>query len=1133
MKSAAIVVFYGVRRLDAALDSRGASDGPRAPLPSGSLSPVVLAIAVILAASLAGAATPASRWELDGSLLDTAGAKDILTPHGGTLRYVSPVPGSPGKALALGVEPGDVALLTAPASADHRLGPTYTLEAWVHPVAVDGWRRLVLRWGGKGRYAYHFAIRDGRVSLYHGQADGKFGICEGGRVIVGLWQHIAAVAQRDDAHPARSTLAVYLNGRRVASARYDGTMHGAGDEGVGIGDSVTTPSPQIRYRGYLDDVMLWHRALSDREIAARYATRADALREAERERRKQEMAKRATTYARLLELGVDEIVFAERGPGRDPSGHYYANFGYSCIDPDYWIHGRDGGRLCKLNIRTGELTALVDDPGGALRDPQVHYGGRKVLFSYRKGGTHNYNLYEISVDPSTSLRAGGSGLRQITDGPWDDVEPTYLPDGGIAFCSTRCKRYIGCWLAPSAILHRCDADGRSIRPLSSGAFTENTPAVLPDGRVLYTRWEYVNRDPVSFHHLWTMNPDGTGQMVYFGNERPGGVFIDAKPIPGSGGIVLIHSPGHGRNEHAGHVATVSVARGPNARSLMRTVSQAGDCRDPYPLCDDAFLVARGSQLLLMDAGGKAQLIRQGADMVHEPCPLIRRPRERVIPPRGDLTQTTATLVLADVYRGRNMGGVRRGAIKTLLVLEDLPKPANFHGGGSQPIGHGVTSTLKRVLGTVPVEADGSAHFTVPAMRSIYFAALDEAGRSLKQMRSFVTLQPGETASCVGCHEPRTETLASGSPATLLALGRPASRVEPIADVPDVLDFPRDVQPILDRHCVRCHGPDRRGAGSPPRGGELGSLAEADKLRPPGTGGGISLAGDRGPVFSLSYYELLVHWQVKDTGGDPGHRSGRQPGNDRPYAAYSSASPLMKLTDGSHYDVRLTPRERKVIRLWIDTNAQYAGTYAAYGTGQVGGCWGVNRPVRVMADHWPSTPPAAEAVERRCGPCHSAQQLPRHVTALTATDHGDMLSWTRPLSRFSRHRVFNLTRPAQSLVLLAPLAREAGGYAKGEAKPKRVAEDQRRPPKPVVHPVVFASTDNADYRKILAHLEAAGRKLDEIKRFDMPGFRPNEHYVREMQRYGVLPADLAADAAIDVYATDRAYWKSLWHRPAQP
>ena len=1073
--------------------------------PNRLMFPVLVLLAAISAIAF-GAESPCNvpglvcYWDFDGTLEDRAGSvPDTLTPHAGHPRFVdaAEVPGTTGKALALGVRPGDVQYLVAAASEDVQLGPSYTLETWIQPIAISGWNRLVLRWGGLPAYAYHLAIHQGLASLCHNQASGEYLFAEGGRLAVGQWYHVVGVAQQDAAAPANSTLAVYLNGRRVGTTPFDGTLKTVTAESLGLGDSASAPAAGSRFRGYLDELAIWKRALSAEEIGARFARRAGVLRELEAARRKQEMAARADWAARLAQLGCEEIVFAERGPGRDPAGHYYANFGYACTDPSRWLHSVDGGRLCKLNLRTGELTALVDDPGGAVRDPIVHYDARRILFSYRRGGTHHYNLYEINVD--------GTGLRQITSGEWDDVEPTYLPDDDLLFCSTRAKRYIGCWLAPAATLHRCDPAGQHLRQLSSGSFTENTPAVLPDGRVLYTRWEYVNRDPVSFHHLWTMNPDGSGPMVYFGNMHPGGVFVDAKPIANSERIVLIESPGHGQNEHAGYVATLHVKTGPDVRSAMQRISTGADFRDPYPLSEGLFLAARHSELLLLDASGQVGVLYTASGtLVHEPSPILARSRPPRLPTRLDETKATGTVVLADVYRGRNMSGVKRGEVKRLLVLEDLPKPANFHGGGSQPIGHGVTSTLKRVLGTVPVEPDGSAHFAVPALRSLYFAVLDEHDRSIKQMRSFVTVQPGEAVGCVGCHDGRLE--APVARPALQALARPASPIAPLDEIPAVLDFPRDVQPILDRHCVQCHNCQQRD-------------------------GGTALVADRGPVFSHSYYELLLHWQVKDTRGDPANGSGRQPGNDSPYTTYSSASPLMQKIDGSHYDARLTPRETAIVRLWIDTSAQYAGTYAAYGTGQVGGCWNVNEPIRVMADTWPTTPPAQQAIQQRCTACHG-RGLPQHVTdRVPGLSHEDMLSWERPLSRYSRHRVFNLSRPEQSLMLLAPLVRSAGGYAEGEPNPRLITEDRHRSPPPIVHPVIFRNTDDPAYQAVLAHLQAAREKLEEIKRFDMPGFQPSEHYVRELQRFGVLPASLdLAQHPIDVYAADEAYWRSLWYSP---
>ena len=218
------------------------------------------------------------------------------------------------------------------------------------------------------------------------------------------------------------------------------------------------------------------------------------------------------------------------------------------------MHG-ERGRLCRLNLRTKELTTLIDDPEGAVRDPQVHYDGKKILFSYRKGGELNYNLCEIDID--------GRNLRRLTDDQWDDIEPTYLPDGRIMFCSSRCKRWVNCFLTQVGTVYACDGDGSNIRMISSNNEHDNTPWPMPDGRVIYTRWEYVDRSQMGFHHLWAMNADGTNQTVFFGNLYHDWLMIDAKPIPGTDNqIVAVFSPNHGRQEHAGVITVVSPKDGP-------------------------------------------------------------------------------------------------------------------------------------------------------------------------------------------------------------------------------------------------------------------------------------------------------------------------------------------------------------------------------------------------------------------------------------------------------------------------------------------------------------------------------------------------------------------------------------------
>jgi len=806
----------------------------------------------------------------------------------------------------------------------------------------------------------------------------------------------------------------------------------------------------------------------------------------------------------LAESQMSEILFCERHPARDYSRHYYANFGYDCGDPSYWLHGADGGRMAIYSPKTGLVRTLLEDASGAFRDPQIHYDGKRVLFSYRKGGTHHYNLYEMNLD--------GTGLRQITVGDWDDVEPTYLPDGGIVFCSSRCKRYVLCWLAPVAVLFRCNADGSGLRQLSSNNVSENTPAVLPDGRVLFTRWEYVNRDAISFHHLWTMNPDGTGVMVYYGNMHPGGVYIDAQPIPDTAQVVFVDSGYHGKLEHAGKLMLLNLQSGPDDRSQARAITGDG-FRDPYPISTHEFLAARGEEIVTVMEGSGVKTLWKAKAMVHEPRPIMPRPRPPVIASHVDLSKATGTLVLTDVYMGRNMSGVKPASIKKLLIMEDLSKPVNFHGGGTTPLAHGGSWTFKRILGTVPVEADVSANFEIPACRSIYFAALDENDLCVKQMRSFVTVQPGEQVSCIGCHEKRTITTQPYS-GVRLASQRVPSKIRPFVGIPEILDFPRDIQPILNRHCIRCHDTASRK-------------------------GGLVLSGDRGPTYSLAYYNLLLHRQIKDHAGRNWEGikniSGRPSGNDAPYSAFSFAAPLVKHLGKSHHEVELSEVERTTIRLWLDSATPYAGTAAAFGTGQLGGWWRNNEPLREMADAWPTTGPAKEAMQRRCTTCHEGR-LPRFVTDRTTGDpYNDFEGWERPVSRFSRHTIFNLTHPEQSLALRVPLAKSVGGFAEGLlAKPAPVPLDLSHAPTPVVHGVVFASKDDPDYRAILAHLLAAQERLNEIKRFDMPGFKPGAAYIREMKRYGVLPAEFdPLKDAINTYEIDQKYWRLFWCTTSNP
>ena len=504
-------------------------------------------------------------------------------------------------------------------------------------------------------------------------------------------------------------------------------------------------------------------------------------------------------------------------------------------------------------------------------------------------------------------------------------------------------------------------------------------------------------------------------------------------------------------------------------------------RDPFPFSEDLFLVAKIDEMGLLASDGRytplwkmpESLIKERL-WLHEPRPVSMRVRESVIPPRIDLSQTTGTMTLENVYIGRNMGGIERGEIKKLMILEALPKPVNFS-GTMEPISMGGTFTLNRVLGTVPVEPDGSAHFELPAMRSIFFVALDENDLAVKRMQSFTSVQPGERFSCVGCHEERGSTAPVGRLA--LAMQRPASRIAPIpADLPGVYDFPRDIQPILDRHCLRCHDVEQHG-----------TFIEDGQTRPCGPlSGGISLAGDRGPIFSHAYANLTMTAQFTD--GRDGN------GNKPPRTIGTGASPLMdKISSGDHHGVKVSERERDIIRLWIESSAVYAGTYAALGTGMVR-----------------RTPDIPEL----CSQCHQNNELRRTYPGLGGggQPYGDPLSL-----KFNQQTLQNLSRPEYSRMILAPLSKTAGGYGICEAKSGRA---------------VLTSRDAPEFQSLLAQLDRNQKELDRIKRFDMPDFIPNEHYLREMKRFGILPADHDDSRHLDYYELDEQYWQSFWVDPSR-
>jgi hypothetical protein len=781
---------------------------------------------------------------------------------------------------------------------------------------------------------------------------------------------------------------------------------------------------------------------------------------------------------------INEIVFVTRKFAED--GHWYANFGYFASDADHKAYSR-GGRLVKLDLRTGKQTTLFADNNGTFRDPQVHYDGKRIVFSYRKSGQDYFHLYEIDIE--------GSYLRQITDGPYSDIEPVYLPDGDILFVSSRCNRWVNCWATQVAVLYRCKSDGSDMVQLSANIEHDNTPWVLPDGRIMYTRWEYVDRSQVHFHHLWCMSPDGSRQSVLFGNQHTSVpqacLLIDAKPIPGSDEIITVFSPGHGRREHAGHLARISLQAGPDQKEALEFIWKGEENEyiyDPFPLSSELFLTTTGKSLALIDAQGHKQDFyslsvdeQKEGYQIFEPRPVIGRPQEPVIASALHPQREEGFMLVQDVYQGRNMNDPARGKIKKLLILETLPKPINYT-GGNEPLTYTGSFTLERIVGTVPVESDGSAHFSLPPNKSFLFVALDDQNRAVQRMKSFTSVMPGETVTCIGCHEHRTLAPANTSPYPI-AGQKPPAQPQAIAGIPEVIDFPRDIQPILDEHCVRCHSPANRS-------------------------GGILLTGHRGPVYSHSYFNLLARFQVNDG------RNQYEPLNE-PGRVGDASSPLMQRIKDHHGHVELSGREIQLLRFWINTGATYPGTYGALGSGMIGRMIR-NEPDMTPVDNtvWEK---AQKVIETQCSSCH-AELMPHIIEeknliwwksrAEMMNGNIDEKAYFEKI-RFSRHIVYDLTEPAQSTLLLAPLARDAGGYG--------FCTDQQQP--------VLSSTSDPDYQILLQAIQHSKAFLDSIKRFDMPGFVVRPEYYREMIRFGILAPDMPREQ-VDPYLADRQYWQAV-------
>ncbi len=590
-----------------------------------------------------------------------------------------------------------------------------------------------------------------------------------------------------------------------------------------------------------------------------------------------------------------------------------------------------GGALKLLDVRSGRVSTLLELPQGVVRDPEVSFDGRRILFSMRRDANDSYHIHEISV-------AGGEprALTRMKD--VDDLDPIYLPDGGILFTSTREPKYCACNRHIMANLFRMNGDGSNIHQIGKSTLFEGHSSLMPDGRILYDRWEYVDRNFGDAQGLWTCNADGTNHAVFWGNNTPSpGAVLDGRAIPGSDMVVCTFSSCHDRPW--GAIAVVDPRRGldgrdpvvriwpEDARRLIKDPGAAKDAwdafmavklkyEDPYPLADAAteagagkyFLCSRmtgeGEQtgIFLIDVFGNEIMLHTEGPGCFDPLPLGPRPVPRAAPDRRDFENRDGYFYVQDVYLGTHMAGIERGSVKHLRVVESPPKQfwtrPGWNGQGFEgPAMNWHDFGNKTILGTVPVEADGSAHFALPPEKFVFFQLLDENGMMVQSMRSGTLVQSGERASCIGCHEDRRTAPPLPTQGVPLALRRAPSRLDGWHGQIRPISYLRDIQPIWNQHCLSCH-----------------AAGQEHKTK-------LNLSGGRGLTFNVSYSELWTKRQLTVAGAGPAHTLQAKSWGSHP-------SKLIQTLRNGHYDVKLSPRELETLITWVDLNAPYYPSYAS-------------------------------------------------------------------------------------------------------------------------------------------------------------------------------------------------------------
>ncbi len=637
-------------------------------------------------------------------------------------------------------------------------------------------------------------------------------------------------------------------------------------------------------------------------------------------------------------VAFDRLLFIRRRNNRQ---HLPCNWQSNSMLP------RDGhdNELCVLDIRgargaralPGATEVLYKPAGGRpIIDVELHWNADRLLFS-GIGASNAWHVMELDLATRK--------VRQVTRDNAGDInhyDPCYVPDGRIIFTCTALKYAVPCvWGdSPVANLFRCNADGSGMELLGNDQEHAWCPEIMPDGRVMYLRWEYTDIPHANSRILFTCNPDGTNQRAFYGSNSfwPNSMFY-ARPIPGKPTQFVAVLTGHHGLRRQGQLGLFDVTKGTEegegAIQLMPGYGKPVDpiVRDqlyngtwpmnlhPFPLDDTTFLVARRNKgernfsIYLIDRfDNELCLLREAGHDLCEPVPLMKTPVPHAQPDRIVPGATTAQVYIANIYEGPGLKNIPVGTVKNLRLYTYTFGFKN-EGGLYGSIGLDGPWDMRRTLGTVPVNADGSAYFKVPANTPIAVQPLDAEGQSLQVMRSWFTARSGEYLSCAGCHE--KQSFVARAPR--VAANLPLEEIRPWRGPERNFEFAREVQPVLDAFCVRCHNePD------PPQEKLFGNFKWKPDLR--GTSmvtNWHSRAHGRvwekfGGKFSIPYFNLV--------------RFVRHPGIEsdihlfEPMEWHAETTELMMMLDKGHHGVKLSEEARDRLITWIDFNTPYHGRW---------------------------------------------------------------------------------------------------------------------------------------------------------------------------------------------------------------